>query len=102
MEAAYRRCCGIDVHKKSVMVRVLSAQKQTEGKALEREFRTFFPGLAQLTRLVNWPGGRRIASIAGDWRAIWETGSGWEFRAPREIRELRDLTCWRVHLLEER
>ena len=49
MDTAYRRCCGMDVHKKSVMVHVLPPQGHVEGKALEREFRTFsrdLPGLA--------------------------------------------------------
>jgi hypothetical protein len=53
MEPAYRRCCGIDVHKKSVMVHVLPPQGLSEGKALEREFRTFFARLAESAGLVK-------------------------------------------------
>ena len=40
MEIAYRRCCGIDVHKKKLTVYVLPPEGQTSAKPLEREFRT--------------------------------------------------------------
>ena len=142
METAYRRCCGIDVHKKSVMVHVLPPQGQTEGKALEREFRTF---TRDLRSLRGWLKNCRVTEVVMEstgqyWRAVWNILEGevprlvlvnpthvkalagrktdridsrrlahylenqdleGSFVPPREIRELRDLTRWRVHLLEE-
>lgn len=142
METAYRRCCGMDVHKKSVMVHVLPPQGQTEGKALEREFPTFSRDLRSLR---GWLKNCRVTEVVMEstgqyWRAVWNIlensvprlvlvnpahvkalagrktdridarrlarylqnreldGS---FVPPREIRELRDLTRWRVHLLQE-
>ena len=142
METAYRRCCGIDVHKKSVMVHVLPPQGQTEGKALEREFRTFSRDLRSLR---GWLKNCRVTEVVMEstgqyWRAVWNILEGevprlvlvnpahvkalagrktdridsrrlarylenqdldGSFVPPREIRELRDLTRSRVHLLEE-
>jgi transposase len=142
METGYRRCCGIDVHKKSVMVHVLPPQGQTEGKALEREFRTFSRDLRSLR---GWLKNCRVTEVVMEstgqyWRAVWNVLEGEvpklvlvnpthvkalagrktdridsqrlarflerrelnaSFVPPREIRELRDLTRWRVHLLEE-
>lgn len=142
MQTAYRRCCGIDVHKKSVVVYVLPPQGQSEGKALEREFRTFS---RDLRRLRGWLKSCRVTEVVMEstgqyWRAVWNIledeiprlvlvnpthvkalagrktdridskrlaqylqnreldGS---FVPPRPIRELRDLTRLRVHLLEE-
>ena len=38
METVYRRCCGIDVHKKRLTVHVLPVQGEVGAKPLEREF----------------------------------------------------------------
>ena len=48
METSYRRCCGIDVHKKTLQVCVLPPQGQTHSKPLEREFRMFSRDLRHL------------------------------------------------------
>src|SRR5689334_22188656 len=48
METRHRRCCGIDVHKKRLMVHVLPAQGEAAGKAVEREFGTFTRDLRSL------------------------------------------------------
>ncbi len=138
METAYRRCCGMDVHKKSVMVHVLPAQGRTESKALEREFRTFS---RDLRGLRGWLKSCRVTEVVMEstgqyWRAVWnilEEPAGprlilvnpahikalagrktdridarrlahylangelnGSFVPPRDIRELRDLTRWRV------
>jgi transposase len=142
MQPAYRRCCGIDVHKKSVMVHILPPQGQTEGKALEREFPTFSRDLRSLRGwLKNCRVTEAVMESTGQyWRPVWNIlesevprlvlvnpthvkalagrktdridsrrlarylesreldGS---FVPPREIRELRDLTRSRVHLLQE-
>jgi len=142
MSTAYRRCCGMDVHKKSVTVHVLPPQGQTEGKALEREFRTFSRDLRQLRGwLKNCHVTEAVMESTGQyWRAVWnvledeiprlvlvnpahvkalagrktdridsrrlarylENGDlDGSFVPHREIRELRDLTRWRVHLVED-
>jgi transposase len=124
------------------MVHVLPPQGQPEGKALEREFRTFS---RDLRRLRGWLKNCRVTEAVMEstgqyWRAVWNIlesevprlvlvnpthvkalagrktdridsrrlarylerqeldGS---FVPPREIRELRDLTRARVHLLQE-
>jgi len=142
MESGYRRCCGIDVHKKTVMVHVRPAQGQTQSRALERQFRTFSRDLRSLRGwLKNCGVTEAVMESTGQyWRAVWnileaeiprlvlvnpshvkalagrktdridsqrlaqylENGEiDGSFIPPREIRELRDLTRGRVHLLEE-
>jgi len=143
METAYRRCCGIDVHKKSVMVHVLPPQGRSDSKPLEREFRTFSRDLRSLRGwLKNCRATEVVMESTGQyWRAVWnilEEPAGprlmlvnpahikalagrktdridarrlahylaneeldGSFVPPRDIRELRDLMRWRVHLLEE-
>jgi transposase len=142
MSTSYRRCCGIDVHKKSVTVHVLPPQGQTEVKPLEREFRTFS---RELRRLRGWLKRYQVSEVVMEstgqyWRAVWNVLEGeiprlvlvnpqhvkalagrktdridsrrlarylenhalqGSFVPTREIRELRDLTRSRVHLLEE-
>lgn len=142
MQISYRRCCGIDVHKKSVTVHVRPPQGQTEVKPLEREFRTFS---RDLRRLRGWLKRYQVSEVVMEstgqyWRAVWNVLEGeiprlvlvnpqhvkalagrktdridserlarylenhdlaGSFVPVREIRELRDLTRWRVHLLEE-
>lgn len=142
MQTAYRRCCGIDVHKKRLTVCVLPPESRPDGKALEREFRTF---TRDLRGLRGWLKQCRVTEVVMEstgqyWRPVWNileeaiphlvlvnpahvkalagrktdridsrrlarflasrelNGS---FVPPREIRELRDLTRLRVHLLEE-
>lgn len=142
MSTSYRRCCGIDVHKKSVTVHVLPPQGQLEVKPLEREFRTFS---RERRRLRGWLKRYQVSEVVMEssgqyWRAVWNVLEGeiprlvlvnpqhvkalagrktdridsrrlarylenhdlqGSFVPAREIRELRDLTRSRVHLLEE-
>jgi hypothetical protein len=58
MEIAQRRCCGIDVHKKKLMVHVLPPQGDMETNPLEREFRTFTRDLREYWRAVSFHRGR--------------------------------------------
>jgi transposase len=142
MEPKYRRCCGIDVHKKSVTVSVLPPVGKPEVGRRTRKFPTFTRDLKQLR---GWLKNCKVTEVAMEstgqyWRAIWnileghfeklilvnpqhikglsgnktdpkdanwigdllETGKlrgSWV--PPREIRELRDLTRQRVHVLED-
>jgi transposase len=142
MSTSYRRCCGIDVHKKSVTVCVLPPQGQTEGQPLEREFRTFSRDLRSLR---GWLKHCQVSEVVMEstgqyWRAVWNVLEGevphlvlvnpqhvkalagrktdridsrrlarylenrdlqGSFVPARSIRELRDLTRSRVHLLQE-
>ena len=142
MEAVPRRCCGIDVHKKKLTVHVLPPQGQSQGKPLEREFRTF---TRDLCGLRDWLKGCGVSEVVMEatgqyWRPVWNVLEGeihglmlvnpqhvkalagrktdridakrlarylergelvGSFIPPRPIRELRDLTRSRVHLVEE-
>jgi transposase len=142
MEPKYRRCCGIDVHKKSVTVCILPAVGSLNREPLRRNFRTYTRDLKQLR---GWLKNCRVTEIAMEstgqyWRPIWNILEGhfeklllvnpqhikglnghktdpkdahWiadlldsgklrgSWVPPREIRELRDLTRQRVHVLED-
>jgi len=141
-EQKYRRCCGIDVHKKSVTVCVLPSTGRPETETKKRTFRTFTRDLKQLR---TWLKNCKVTDIAMEstgqyWRAVWNIledhfeklilvnpqhikglngyktdpkDAQWiaglldsnrlrgSWVPPREIRELRDLTRQRVHVLED-
>jgi hypothetical protein len=44
MGVKYRRCCGIDVHKKSVTVCVLPPRGKTENGVAQEEFSDLYAG----------------------------------------------------------
>lgn len=142
MQPEYRRCCGIDVHKKSVTVCVLPPDGVQGGEPKKRQFRTFTRDLIQLRA---WLKSCRVTDVSMEstgqyWRPLWNVLDGhfpamlllnpqhvkglagrktdpldaeWigrmtqaghlrgSFVPPRDIRELRDLTRHRVHLIEE-
>jgi transposase len=137
----YRRCCGIDVHKKSVTVCILPPEGRREMEMRKRNFRTFTRDLKQLR---TWLKNCKVTEIAMEstgqyWRPLWNLFEGhfeqlilvnpqhikglagrktdpkdaqWiaelletgrlkgSWVPPRDIRELRDLTRQRVHLVE--
>ena len=141
MPSLYRRCSGIDVHKKSVSVCVLPPEGQTGAVKRER-FRTF---LRDLKRLQVWLKQLKVTEVAMEstgqyWRPLWNVLEGhiaklvllnpahvkglagrktdrrdaeWlarlqereqlrgSFVPPTELREMRELTRTRVHLLED-
>lgn len=141
MKPTYRRCCGIDVHKKSVSVCVLPPEGQ-QGEVKRETFRTF---LRDLKRLRAWLKLCKVSEVAMEstgqyWRPLWNVLEGhiatlvllnpahvkglagrktdrrdaeWlarlqereqlrgSFIPPVQIRELRELTRTRVHLLED-
>ena len=142
MEPNYRRCCGIDVHKKSVTVCVLPPAGKPELGVRKRNFPTFTRDLKQLR---TWLKNCKVTEIAMEstgqyWRSLWNVFEGhfeklilvnpqhikglngyktdpkdaeWiagllegsklkgSWVPPREIRELKDLTRQRVHVLED-
>lgn len=78
MEAKHRRCCGIDVHKKSVTVCVLPAIGRPEADKKKRTFRTFTRDLKQLR---TWLKNCKVTEIAMEstgqyWRAVWNVLEG--------------------------
>jgi transposase len=138
----HRRCCGIDVHKKSVTVCVLPGVGQAHIEVKKRKFRTFTRDLKQLRAWLKHCQVTEIAleSTGQYWRSLWNLLEG-EFEKlilvnpqhikglngyktdpkdaqwiadlleggklkgswvpERPIRELRDLTRQRVHVLED-
>ena len=142
MDPAYRRCCGIDVHKKSISVCVLPPVGNQSLPVKEATFRTFTRDLKRLRAwLLNCQVTEIVMESTGQyWRAVWNIledafprlilvnplhvkalrgrktdriDARWlatrleredlkgSFIPPREIRELRDLTRLRVHLLQD-
>jgi transposase len=77
----YRRCCGMDVHKDTVVVCVLAPDGQT-GTATQKVFGTF---RKDLTRLRGWLKLLKVTDIAMEstgvyWRPVWNVLEGHGFR----------------------
>src|SRR5437660_1262056 len=77
-EQNYRRCCGIDVHKKSVTVCVLPPTGRPETETRKRTFRTFTRDLKQLR---TWLKNCKVSEVAMEstgqyWRAVWNILEG--------------------------
>ena len=78
MPERYRRCCGIDVHKNSVMVCVLAPVGQPAVAVKKRKFRTFTRDLKQMR---TWLKNCRVTDIAMEstgqyWRPLWNLLEG--------------------------
>ena len=70
MDVIYPRCCGLDVHKKSVVACVLLSQ---EGARPRKEVRTFGTMTRDLLELSDW-----LASFGVTHVAMESTGSYWK------------------------
>ena len=73
MEPGYRRCCGIDVHKKTISVCVLPPVGSQSIPIKEEKFRTF---TRDLKRLRAWLLNCRVTEIVMEstgqyWRPVW-------------------------------
>lgn len=73
MSADYRRCCGIDVHKKSLSVCVLPPSDKRDGQVREEVFGTF---TRDLKRLRTWLLNCRVTEIVMEstgpyWKPVW-------------------------------
>ena len=66
MELLHRRCCGLDVHKETVVacLRLVSDGKVTT------EVRTFQTTTADLLRLSEWLAANESCGDGGDWRLL--------------------------------
>lgn len=73
-----RRCCGIDVHKKSVTVCVLASVGQPHLGIKKRKFQTYTRDLRQLRGWLKNCGVTEIAMEATGqyWRAVWNLLEG--------------------------
>jgi transposase len=74
----HRRCCGIDVHKKSVTVCVLAPAGQRHIEVKKRKFRTFTRDLKQMR---TWLKNCQVTEIAMEstgqyWRPLWNVLEG--------------------------
>ena len=56
MQVVHERCCGLDVHKRTVVACVLTSSG--------REVRTFGTVTRELLRLADWLGEERVSSVA--------------------------------------
>lgn len=142
MQVVYSRCCGLDVHKKSVTACVLVFDQQGRRSVRKKQFETHRRGLQ---RLVLWLYASKIEQAAMEstgvyWKPVWNAlekhfplilanpyqvksiphektdpkDAEWiadllahglirpSFVPPRQIRELRDLTRYRVKLVHDR
>lgn len=68
MKVVYNRCAGIDVHKKSVVVRILTPDRQ--------ETRTFGTMTRRLHELAQWLTSYKISHVAMEstgcyWKPVW-------------------------------
>jgi len=78
LKDTYRRCCGIDVHKKSVTVCVLPPVGDRQSAIKRRKFRTFTRDLRQMR---GWLKNCRVTDIAMEstgqyWRPLWNLLEG--------------------------
>jgi transposase len=89
----YRRCCGMDVHKETVVVCVLPPDGE-EGKPLKKVYGTL---RADLGRMRGWLKLLKVTSIAMEstgvyWRPLWNVleGQGFELLLanPKQVKAL--------------
>jgi transposase len=61
MQVVYDRCCGLDVHKKTVVACVLLAQPDG---SVQRRVRTFSTMTAELLALEDWLHSQQVSVVA--------------------------------------
>jgi transposase len=93
MEKKYRRCCGMDVHKETVVVCVLPPDTE-DGKPLKKVYGTFRNDLG---RMRGWLKQLKVTEIAMEstgiyWRPLWNVleGHGFELTLvnPTQVKAL--------------
>jgi transposase len=72
MQVVYERCCGLDVHKRTVVACVLVSQGDG---TVEREVRTFATMTAQVLALADWLSALAVVHVAMEstgvyWRPV--------------------------------
>lgn len=77
MEVVYPRCCGLDVHKKSISACVV-IREQGKIKKLEQRFGTY---TGQLEELAEWLEQQQVTNVVmeatgGYWKPVWNVLEG--------------------------
>jgi len=77
MQVIYQRCCGIDVHKKMIVVCLLLCTAQ----GVQKEIQTFSTMLQDLYRLREWLKAKQCQAVAMEstgvyWKPIWNVLEG--------------------------
>jgi transposase len=78
MRIVYARCCGLDVHKKSITACVLL--RDTAG-ATQQEIRRFGTMTRDLLELTDWLHGLQVTHVAMEstgvyWKPVWNILEG--------------------------
>jgi transposase len=78
MKPAYRRCCGIDVHKKTITVCILPPDGRSDMQIKKRTFRTFTRDLKQMR---GWLLSTKVTEVAMEstgqyWVPVWNVLEG--------------------------
>jgi transposase len=78
MEVVYERCCGVDVHKQSVVACVIVS---SDGRQVHKEIRTFGTMTPDLLEFADWLGAygvRHVAMAATGvyWKPLWNLLEG--------------------------
>ena len=81
MEVLYRRCCGLDVHKETVV----ACLRVASGGKVETDVRTFETTTASLIALSEWLAGNGCTHIAMEatgiyWKPVWHILADGEFQ----------------------
>jgi transposase len=77
MEVVYPRCCGLDVHKKSISACIV-IREQGKPERLERRFGTY---TGQLEELAEWLEQHQVTNVAMEatgvyWKPVWNVLEG--------------------------
>jgi len=78
MSQAYRRCCGLDIHKETVVACIVPSDGEGEGPARRKVFATF---TRDLIRLRCWLKQCKVTHVAMEstgvyWRPVWNILEG--------------------------
>jgi len=78
MEVVYERCCGLDIHKHTVVACVVVPGT---GKQPHKEIRTFNTMTADLLKLADWLTAQSVTHVALEstgvyWKALWNVLEG--------------------------
>jgi|SRR5215831_1379566 len=77
MEIVYSRCCGLDVHKKSISACII-IREAGKSEKLERRFGTF---TSDLEEMAEWLEEQRVTNVAMEatgvyWKPVWNVLEG--------------------------
>ncbi len=90
MQVIYQRCCGIDVHKKMIVVCLLICTAQ----GVQKEIQTFSTMLSDLYRLRDWLKAKQCQAVAMEstgvyWKPIWNVLEGEMELLPRNAQHIK-------------